>query len=170
MADLGWFRGKRVQLIEGEIVEMAPMGSTHWVAVNSAYRAIIPLFPFDRFTVTMQCPIDLGPASEPEPDIAVIEGLPSDFADGLPTANRIRLMIEVSDSSLKFDRGRKAGVYAAAGIAEYWVLSTAKRTLEVYTDPIPVESRYVHVTIHAESESVRPTACASRSVRVRDLF
>jgi Uma2 family endonuclease len=170
MPGLGWFRNKHVQLIEGEIVEMAPMGSAHWVALNNAYRALAVVFPVDRFTLTMQCPVDVCPNSEPEPDITVIEGLPGDFAAGLPTADRIRLVVEVSETSLAFDRGRKAGVYNSAGFAEYWVLDVANRSLDAYTDPIPAESRYAEIRSLTHSDSVNPQVSSTASVRVADLF
>ena len=170
MADSGWFRDKRVQLIEGEIIEMAPMGTQHWVVVNTTYRTLLPRFPLDRFTISIQCPIDLGLDSEPEPDIAVIKGIPTDFANALPTANSIQLVIEVSDSSLVFDRERKARIYAAAGIVEYWVMDISARTVEVYRAPIAAESRYGKVTIYRGDESITTAAGDGKPIPVSDLM
>ena len=170
MAESGWFRDKRVQLIEGEIVEMAPMGTPHWVVGNNTYRALLPVFPLDRFTITVQYPIDLGPGSEPEPDVAVMKGQPSDYANALPTADSILLVIEVSDSSLAFDRGRKATMYATGGIAEYWIIDISNRTVEIYRDPIMAEGRYRDVTIHGAGSTVTPLTAQGASVRVSALI
>jgi len=117
----------------------------------------------------MQCPIDVDPQSESETDIAVIEGQPDEFLDALPTQRRIRLVTEVSDSSLAFDRSRKARVYASAGIAEYWVLSVADRTVEVYREPICSDSRYAAVASYTTDEAITPLA-ASTAVCVADLW
>jgi len=170
MANSGWFRDKRVQLIEGEIIEMAPMGTQHWVVVNTTYRALLARFPLDQFTISIQCPIDLCLDSEPEPDIAVIKGIPTDFANALPTANSIQLVIEVSDSSLAFDRERKSRIYAGAGIVEYWVMDIAAMTIEVYREPIVSECRYGTVTILGIDSALSPLFGDGASIPVTDLL
>jgi Uma2 family endonuclease len=170
MANYGLFRDKRVQLIEGEIIEMAPMGTQHWVVVNTSYRTLIQRLPLELFTIAIQCPIDLGSDSEPEPDIAVIKGVPSEFASALPTAASIHLVIEVSDSSLAFDRERKCRIYATAGIVEYWVIDVAGRTVEVYREPIISESRYRTVSILDISAAVTPLFGDGIEIPIRDLF
>ncbi|MGO8672438.1 MAG: Uma2 family endonuclease [Capsulimonadaceae bacterium] len=167
MAEMGWFYGRRVQLIEGEIIEMAPMGTPHWIGVNMAYRALLPVFPVDRFTITMQCPIDLDTTSEPEPDIAVIEGLPQN-ATGLPIPERIRLLVEVSDTSIALDRGTKARKYASAGVVDYWIVCLKDRTVEVHREP--VDGEYSVRSVYRAGGSVTPVTAPESEIRVSDLL
>ncbi len=164
---MGWFHGRRVQLIEGEILEMAPMGTPHWIAVNKVYRALWPVFSMDRFTITMQCPIDLDASSEPEPDVAVIEGLP-DEATGLPTPGQVRLLVEVSDSSIALDRGSKAHKYASAGVADYWIVCLKDRTVELHREP--ANGVYSIREVHRAGESITPIAAPQSEIRVSDLL
>jgi Uma2 family endonuclease len=167
MAELGWFDGHRVQLIDGEIIELAPMGTPHWIAVNMAFRALLPVFPADRFTLTMQCPIDLDSDSEPEPDIAVIDGLPEQ-ATGLPTPSKVRLLVEIADSSISLDRGRKASKYAEAGITDYWIVSLKDRTIEVHRDP--ATDGFAVKTVFRSGEAITPIAAPASSIPVSDLL
>ena len=149
---------------------MAPMGTQHWVVVNTTYRTLIQVLPLEQYTISIQCPIDLGSDSEPEPDIAVIKGVPSQFVNALPTATSIQLVIEVSDISLAFDRERKARIYAAAGIIEYWVIDVSARTVEVYREPIASESRYATVSLLGISAAVTLPFGDGCDVPVNDLF
>lgn len=134
MASLGWFRGKRVLLLDGEIIEMAGQGNWHSIALEMCERVLRDLFPKDRYWVRGQRPLDLPDgSSDPEPDLAVVPGNPADFHQHPSTA---LLVVEVSDSSLRLDR-RKANAYAAAGVEDYWIINLPDRVVEVYRDPVP---------------------------------
>jgi Uma2 family endonuclease len=124
----------RVQLVDGEIVEMAPPGPRHVAGVHLVAQVLRPIFA-DGFMVRIQSPVAAGAYSEPEPDVAVVPGGPRDYLDDHPAT--AVLVVEVSDSTLGFDRQRKGPVYAAAGIPEYWILNLQDRVVEVYRDPGP---------------------------------
>ena len=125
---------ERVQLVEGEIVEMSPQGAWHATAVRLVEEALRRAFG-EGFDVRVQLPLALGPDSEPEPDVAVVRGGPRDYRDRHPTGQDTVLVVEVAESTWRFDRERKAKVYAGAGIEEYWILNLEGRVLEVYRGP-----------------------------------
>jgi Uma2 family endonuclease len=134
---LGLLEGKHVELIQGEILGMASMGEPHALAIVQLNYSLLPRFnPGTGFHLRIQMPLAL-PAltSEPEPDIAVVKlDTPTNEA-GRPTS--ASLIIEVAESSLAYDRDRKAPLYAAAGIEEYWLVNLPERCLEVGRQCMP---------------------------------
>lgn len=172
MYHLGWFENKRVELIEGEIVEMTPMLGPHATTVTIAGDALRIAFGAGYF-VRIQMPLHLSANSEPEPDIAVIAGVPSDYRNGHPA--NAALVVEVSDSTLAYDRRRKTGLYARAGIKEYWILNLVDNQLEVYRQPTVMPKQlagygYAETTIFQGSESLTPLAAPHVSVAVFNLL
>jgi Uma2 family endonuclease len=160
----------RVQLIDGEIVEMAPQGPGHMTAVTLAAEALRRVFLPDH-SVRVQGPLALGAFSEPEPDVAVVAGDPRDYRDRHP--DTAVLVVEVAEATLPFDRRRKAPIYAAAGIPEYWVVDLAGRALEVYRDPVPPDGRppaYRSVQRLGSDDHVVPLARPGGSIAVADLL
>lgn len=122
----------RVELINGEIIEMSPIGSPHAACVDFlAEELIIALQRKAR--VRVQNPIALLDYSEPEPDIVVVK--PGRYQSRHPRAEEILLIIEVADTSLVYDRDIKGPLYAQAGIAEYWLVNLIDRQVEVYRRP-----------------------------------
>jgi Uma2 family endonuclease len=133
MITAGIFRpDERIELLEGEIVAMTPQHSRHATAVRKATRALERIFAVG-YDVRPQLPLNVGSESVPEPDVAVVTGDPDDYAHAHPTT--AILILEVSESTLRHDRQRKGAIYAAAGIAEYWIINLDDRRLEVYRDP-----------------------------------
>ncbi|WP_117237315.1 Uma2 family endonuclease [Thermus sediminis] len=126
----------RVELIEGEILEMSPIGSRHLAAVNRIARLFFQRFG-DRAIVSVQNPIHLDPRSEPQPDLTLLKPNPSDYAEALPTPQEVLLLVEVMDTSQAYDREVKLPLYARAGIPEVWLLDLEARRLEVYRKPTP---------------------------------
>ena len=173
MAEAGIFGpGERVELIEGEIVAMTPQDSPHAAGVRGAQEGLRVTFG-PGFDVRPQLPLSLGMDSEPEPDAAVVRGTWRAYVTAHPTT--ALLVVEVSDATLAFDRGRKAALYAKAGIPEYWIVNLIDRVLEVRRDPAPAregssEYEYRSVRRYAPHESVRPLAAPDREVRVADLL
>lgn len=106
--------------------------------------------------------------SEPEPDVLVTPGTPDDYSAGPPTAAESLLVVEVSDSSLRQDHGRKAETYAKAGVADYWIVNLKSRTLEVRRQP--ENDEYVSLDVYTENEPVAPLAAPQANVRVADLL
>lgn len=163
-----------VELIEGEIVQKMPQNSPHSTAVLLGLEALRAAFPQDH-VVRPQLPLSLGDWSQPEPDMAVVAGSARDFSGAQPTADDAVLVVEISDSTLLPDQTTKAGLYARAGIGEYWIVNLPERVLEVYRQPVPVEDgllgfAYRQVTRLTEAESVSPDAAPSFVVAVADLL
>ena len=123
---------RRVELIDGEIVEMSPIGPIHVWSVNLLNKFIVTQIQ-DRGIVSVQNPVRLGPYDEPQPDLAVIR---SDATPGAPiTAADVLLVIEVADSSRLYDRETKLRRYAAAGVPEAWLADLSGKLLERHSEP-----------------------------------
>ena len=148
LAEQGYFRNKRVQLIEGEIIEMAPQGHPHSWTITLLNRWATTNFPSPAL-VRVQMPLNATGYSDPEPDLAIVPEPKMAESDHPETAE---LVIEVSDSSVKLDR-RKAGIYAAAGVQEYWLVNLAESQVEVHRGN---ERCYEHVTVHRAGETISP--------------
>ena len=124
----------RLELIEGEIVEMVPIGSRHQAAVDRLTRLFSGLVA-DVAMIRVQGPVRLGGDSEPQPDVTVLS-LSNDFyASAHPGPADVLLLVEVSDSSTEYDREVKVPLYARYGIAEVWLVGLETETLEVYRSP-----------------------------------
>lgn len=131
LSDEGWFSGQRVQLIEGRIIQMPPQGHAHVLAVVRTRKALERVFG-QGFWIREEKPLNVGAQSDPEPDLAVAQGLPEEFTDHPATAV---LVVEVSDSSLALDR-KKADLYASAMVQQYWIVNLPERRLEVHRGPL----------------------------------
>jgi Uma2 family endonuclease len=126
--------GERVELILGQIFTMAAKGTRHTVATTRLITEL-PMLIQRRAIVRCQDPISLPNNSEPEPDIAIVRLRSDDYVNSHPSPADIILVIEVADSSIKFDRDTKAPLYAAAGISEYWIVNLIDNRLEIYRQP-----------------------------------
>jgi Uma2 family endonuclease len=173
LADLGWFRDQRVELIDGEIIEMPPQKDLHAVAISLTAGALSKNFGYG-FWVRQQLPLHLGDTSEPEPDVAVVKGAIRDYVGtGHPTT--ALLVVEVSDATLRYDHGDKASFYAAHGIADYWVVNLQERRLEVYRDPIANATqrfgyRFENIVHYSQTETATPLAAPASTIAVADLL
>ena len=166
LGDAGLLAGKRVELLEGEIIEMSPIDSAHSTAVGLAEDLLDEAFAVG-YHVRVQQPLDLGDPTEPEPDVAVVAGSIRDYEEAHPRT--AELVVEVASSSLRYDRERKAASYARAGIPEYWIVNLAERQVEVHRDPRPAAGRYAQLSIATEGESVSPLGAAGGGLQVEDL-
>lgn len=169
MAEAGVFDPhEKLELIDGRIVtKMSPQGKSHVICVllvddwlDDQTRA--------EYHVRTQMPLALGPRDEPEPDAMVVRGRPSDYLDEHPTPGQVPLVVEVGDSSLLKDRRLKVPRYAAAGVAEVWLVDLEGRRLEVYREP--AGESYGVVTILAEGKAVSPLFRPEASVVVSELL
>ena len=170
-AAAGAFDGRRVMLIDGEVMQMSPMNDPHALGIVFAYERLNKIFD-SNFTVRIQMPMRLLGAHDPEPDVAVLAG-PSHTNRTHPTS--ALLVVEVADSSFDYDTQDKGNLYAAAGIADYWVVDVAGQALFVFRDPAPEPNARFGHTYSTRSrleptESVAPAAAATASVRVADLL
>jgi Uma2 family endonuclease len=129
----------RVELLDGWILEMSPIGPPHASIVRILAARLQNSLPIGWF-VSAQTPITIR-NGEPEPDVTVVRGGLRDYFDRHPGPADIALVIEVADSSLEYDQRQKKPQYAAAGIPEYWIVNLIDRTLEVHRDPSGADYR-----------------------------
>lgn len=126
----------RVELIEGEVVEMTPIGPPHDSRVIRLSHLFIKLLG-DRALVGVQTSARLSDITQPQPDFVILRRREDYYAKAHPGPSDILCLIEVADTSLRFDRGRKGKLYAGYGILDYWIVNLPKNLLEVRRDPGP---------------------------------
>jgi Uma2 family endonuclease len=153
-----------VELVEGIIYDKPPQSPRHVMVIHLAAEALRPAFP--SCYLRLQAPLSLSERSAPEPDVAVVAGSPRDHSAAHPST--ALLVVEVADSSLLHDRKRKLPVYAAAGIAEVWILDLKRKALEVYRDR--GKDAYRSKTVLRAGASVSPLAGSGVSIAVSDLL
>jgi Uma2 family endonuclease len=143
LAELGFFpENERVELIRGELVYMTAKGKLHSVCETRLERELNKLVG-DTATLRGQLPIILPDNSEPEPDRLIAKNCLDDYLSSHPTALDILLLIEISDSTLKYDQEVKLPLYAAADICDYWIFNLLDNLLECYSNPYQsLEGKY----------------------------
>lgn len=158
---------ERIELIEGEIIVMGKQGPQHASSSSRTGDYLVSLVG-RRGIVRQQLPIRLDDWSEPEPDIAIV--LPDEdyYSDHHPTPDEVLLVIEISDSTLLFDRDRKSRIYAKAGIRQYCLLNLNARELEDYRQPSA--DGYRSKQTYAEGQSFNLVAFPKISIKVADLL
>ncbi len=157
----------RVELLDGEIVEMTPIGRSHAVSVAALNRALVTGIG-SRAVVWCQGPIRLSALSQPEPDLALLRLRPVSYRDADAEPRDVLLLIEVSDSSIRRDRELKLPLYARAGIQEYWIVGIQEGSVEVYTSPSA--SSYVSVQRFRRGDVVSPSAFPDLRIGVDEIF
>lgn len=158
---------ERIELLEGQIIQMAAKGTAHRAAVTRIQRLFEKRLG-DRVLICLQDPVRLDDYSEPEPDVAILVPDPLDYEEHHPTPAEVYLLIEVSDTTLKFDRETKAPAYGRSGIAEYWVLDVVARKLHVYRSPS--KNGYQSETILSEELTIAPLAFPECVVTAREML
>jgi Uma2 family endonuclease len=174
MLDLGWFQDQRVELIDGEVIDMPSQKNYHGAAITLTMDALRLAFGAG-FWVRNQLSLDLSPRSVPDPDLAVVSGAPQGVTAATSNPTTALLVVEVSDSTLASDRNHKGSLYAAAGIADYWIVNLVQRQLEVYRDAVadstqPFGYRYNSRTILDPVDTVSPLAAPQARIVVADLL
>ncbi|MDJ1184661.1 Uma2 family endonuclease [Roseofilum casamattae] len=134
--------GDRVELIEGEIIQMSPIGPVHAACVDRLTELLLSQLS-GRAKVRGQNPIRLNDTSEPEPDVCVVRPRTDFYRDGHPQPQDVFLVVEVADSTVRGDREIKIPLYARSQIPEVWLLNLPEQCLEVYRDPTPEGYRQV---------------------------
>jgi Uma2 family endonuclease len=172
LGELGFFDGKRVERIHGEIVEMSPQGWPHAVGKSKVADALRAAFA-GVATVMEQTPHPLTD-SDPEPDVRVFPGRYEDYTDHPPT---VLLLVEVADTTLTYDTTTKAELYATANVPDYWVLDVVNRELHVFRDPQPLPlptelaaTAYRTHDVLGPNDTVSPLAAPNATIRVSDLL
>jgi Uma2 family endonuclease len=155
MSELGILDpNERTELIDGQITLMVAKGNPHILTVRLLTRTMETSLSDRPILVSIQEPIQLNNSSEPEPDLAIVQGNMFDYADRHPQPTEIHLIIEVADSTLKYDCQVKDKHYAKANIPDYWVVDLKKRQVHVFRNPTP--TGYASQLILAESQIVSP--------------
>jgi Uma2 family endonuclease len=157
----------RVELIEGEIVEMSPIGKEHASCVKRIHHLFSERLR-KRVLVSVQDPIRLGERSEPEPDIALLRVRDDFYAGGHPGPDDIHLLVEVADTTQDYDRGVKKDLYAKAGIQEAWLVDIPARRIEVYRRP--AAGRYDDVRHVGLGQTLSPLAFPECVVGVDEVL
>jgi Uma2 family endonuclease len=157
----------RVELIEGELIEMAAIGSYHFTTVNKLNRGFSAQAA-NAFIVSVQNPVRLSRYSEPQPDVVLLRPRSDEYADGLPGPEDVLLIVEVSDSTVATDRRVKLPLYAAAGIPEAWLVNIPRRSVEVHREPL--DRRYQQVTVFRKGSRVSLLLLPDISVAVEDIL
>lgn len=158
---------ERVELLEGQIIQMAAKGTAHSAAVSRIEKLLRNRLG-DRGLLRFQDPVRLNDYSEPEPDVAVVHPDPSYYEDHHPTPEEVFWLIEVSDSTLKFDCEVKAPAYSRSGIQEYWVLDVNDRKLHVYR--LPSATGYQSETILSEALTIAPVAFSDCTIAIQEML
>lgn len=173
MAGRGFFDGRRVEFIGGEVIEMAAQSNEHFGTIEEVRDVLAGVFG-PHFWVRMRGTLNLAPLGVPGPDVAVVAGSRDSFrGKGNPTT--AVLIVEVGDARLAYDRSTKASLYAAAGIPEYWVVNIPDRQLEVRRSPQPDATQefgcgYGSLATLRPGDAATPLAAPSGVVPVDRLF
>ncbi|MCB1770852.1 MAG: Uma2 family endonuclease [Candidatus Competibacteraceae bacterium] len=164
MGEAGIFdEDARIELLEGELFDMAPIGSKH---ANTVARLVHLFYAAkDSVVVWVQNPIALA-SSEPEPDVALLK--PGNYWDHLPTVDDALLLIEVADSSMQYDREKKIPVYGRYGIPETWLVDVNARQVEIYREPSP--SGYRTVLMRGEEDCIAPLALPELEITLGEIW
>lgn len=166
--------GEPVELVDGYLVwkDRSAVGRDpmshdprHAVTIRRLQRLDRLVEPHG-YHLSVQLPVTLSGTDEPEPDIAVVEGAIDAFVDRHPGPGDLAALIEVSDSSLRFDQKSKQGRYAAARIPQYWIVNLPEYHVEVYDDPVPEEKRYARRTDFKPGQTLKLMLGTTASVEV----
>jgi len=173
LVEAGFFGpGERLELLGGELVVAEPHGTRHAV-VTTLVSDVLRRSLGPAWHVRIQAPIALDEESEPEPDVAVVPGGPREYLAAHP--RRPALVVEVAESSLAFDRGERASLYARAAVDDYWLVNLVEEVVEVHRRPRPDPSapygwHYGSIACARRGDLVAPVASPDSVVSVADLL
>jgi len=173
LIELGVFQpGERLELLDGLLVLREPQGVPHATAIRRVLRALRRALG-DAWQIDSQLPLALDADSEPEPDVAVVPGDPGTYREAHPS--HAVLIVEIAESSYRTDREYKAGLYARAGIADYWIVDLVHRALEVHREPeasgaAPFGWRYGRVETLRPPATVAPLVAPGAFIPIADLL
>ena len=158
---------ERIELIDGEMIDMAPIGAVHaWTVDRLSELLRMDAAPIAH--VWVQLPVALADLSQPQSDLALIRSKPEGYGRQLPREQDILLVIEVSDSTLAYDQGTKQRVYAKHNIPEYWIVDVQAKRIEVYRGPS--SNGYTRKSECAGNDVVSPQECPKVRIELTSLF
>jgi Uma2 family endonuclease len=169
LADLGFFQGQKAELLGGEIMVASPQKWDHYATIDRTAEVLRNLW--SGVWVREQGPLAFGLSVEPEPDVSVVAGRRGDYTDHPTTA---LLVVEVSDTTLVSDQTTKASLYAAGGVADYWIINLVQGQIEVYRQPVadpsqPHGHRFADIAVYFRGQTIAPLGAPSVSIAVSDL-
>ncbi len=172
MENLPSLQGQKSMLIDGEILVMPPPSVLSSISHGLVETLLRNIFPSDQYWVRSQLGLYFGINTDPVPDVAVVTGTPRMIARHPGTA---LLVVEIADTSFAYDTGWKASLYAAVGIADYWVIDVNDRRLHLFRDPRPDPSAkygasFAQVRVLLPADTVAPLAAPAHAVTVGDLL
>jgi Uma2 family endonuclease len=136
MAEAGILTDARhVELIDGEIIDMAAIGSPHAAVTNRLARRFARALRDEATLVNVQSPLRLDPYNEPQPDLMLLRSRDDDYRASHPSAADVLLLVEVSETSLVYDRGIKLALYAKFEVPEVWIIDLSGSAVEIYREP-----------------------------------
>lgn len=168
MIDAGVFIGNSdYELIEGEIVKKMPQESFHIACINRLNMFFAPRLA-GEVIVSIQNAVVIGDISEPEPDVTLLKFREDFYAAGKASAEDVLLLIEVSDSTVKYDRDVKMRIYAEAGVKEVWLVNLPRQILEVHLEP--EKGKYRLVKKYEKTESIAPFLIPEIKLKVSEII
>ncbi|HXH23254.1 MAG TPA: Uma2 family endonuclease [Dehalococcoidia bacterium] len=168
LAEIGFFRDARVELIEGDIVNMAPIGSRHYNTVNRLTTLFSPLAAARRAILHVQNPVVISPRSKPQPDVTLLKFREDFYRDREPGPEDVILLVEVADSSSSYEQLTKMPLYARAGVPECWLVDIPHSEIHVFTAPSP--DGYKSVATFAGADAIAPAAFPEIRARVEEII
>jgi Uma2 family endonuclease len=173
LVDQGIFQGdERLELLDGVLVVREPQGSRHSATVVALCEVLARAFGAG-YHARPQLPLALDEVSEPEPDIVVVRGGAWDYVTAHPSAPA--LVVEIAETSLSVDREHKSGLYARAGVADYWIVNLREAVLEIHRQPAPAATapfgwEYQSVQRLARGASIAPLAAPEVDIAIAELL
>lgn len=168
MAETGVLRSDaRVELLEGEIIDMSPIGPFHG-SVAKYLNKVLSAAARERWIMSVQDPLHLDNQSEPQPDLVLLKPASDFYRKRHPQAADVFLLVEISDTSLNLDREIKLPIYGRAGIAEVWIVNLIELAIEVYREPH--FTGYGSKTVLRAGDQAKPQAFPDVAVDLADLF
>ncbi len=168
MAEAGLLKpDARVELLDGQIIDMMPIGPFHAGTTNRLAKSFIKLAE-NRWHTGIQTPIRLDAHAEPVPDLTLLKPSPDDYTSRHPCSEEVFLLIEIADSTLAYDRTEKLPAYGRAGIPEVWIVNLPERSVEIYREPHYLG--YSSKRIIREGEQACPQAFPDVAIQVKALL
>jgi Uma2 family endonuclease len=157
----------RVELIDGEVVAMTPIGPRHAGCVGKANKALV-IAAGDSAMVHPQNPVRLGAYDEPQPDLVLLRPRSDCYTTSHPGPEDTLLILEIADSSIEYDRSVKAALYAGAGLPEYWIADLEQEVVWRYTSPL--NGAYQRVELYRRGQSIAPQLLPACAIAVDALL
>ena len=159
----------RVELVDGEIVDMAPIGSYHNSCVTTLTHIFVRAVP-EGVRVQVQGAVRMDESTMFQPDLAILRSREDNYVESNPTPEDVLLIIEVSDSTVAYDRNVKLPKYAQAGVPEVWLANLPHGFIDKFVDPDTATGRYRSVMRHSRGQRIAPTQLRGVTVEVNDVL